>query len=610
MLKNTLSAYLLIPIKLWHRPPPANERFHAISPVNSAIVLRKIPIGAGVLNSKEHQNLNPAQAMAAAHRCESNEQLMGAEHLYRRIIESDPFYHPAYHRLGLLAFRVNKLELAVELMASAIALNSGIAVYHRDRGEICRRLARLDEAAQEARAAVSVDPQDAESHYNLGLALADLEAYADAQRSYRTALALNPGHGPAWNNLGSVLEKQDNSTGAIEAYRKAIALNPNHAEALSNLGSLLSKEGALDEAKSLLIRALDLQPASVASHYQLSSMKRYAADDPHLKTLELLSENAAVLPEKERIQLYFALGKARADIKNYDQAFTAFEQGNRLRKSQLPAGNSKPEQLMTAIIEYFSREMMERRVDTGVDDPAPVFIVGMPRSGTSLVEQILSSHSAVHGAGELKDFHNIASDLFKVTPETSFVECMKNAPSSIFSDLGQQYLDKLHSMANGVQRITDKMPANFFYLGLIKLALPRAKIIHTARDPMDSCLSCYCRLFNDTMDFSYDLETLGQYYVRYHRLMEHWQQVLPAGSIMTVRYEELVCDLEGHTRAMLDYIGLPWEDACLEYYHNQRPVRTASLAQVRQPIYQSSVGGWRHYEKQLQPLLDIVGKYR
>lgn len=548
--------------------------------------------------------------MTAAHRCESNGQLMEAEHLYRRIIETDPLYHPAYHRLGLLAFRVNKLELAAELMASAIALNGGIAVYHRDRGEICRRLARLDEAAKEAMAAVSVDPQDAESHYNLGLALADLEAYADAERSYRTALALNPGHGPAWNNLGSVLEKQDNTTGAIEAYRKAIALNPNHAEALSNLGSTLSKEGALDEARSLLIRSLDLQPASVASHYQLSSMKRYAADDPHLKALELLSENAAVLPEKERIQLYFALGKARADIKNYDRAFTAFEQGNRLRKSQLPAGSDKPEQLATAVIEYFSQEMMGSHTGTGIDDPTPVFIVGMPRSGTSLVEQILSSHSAVHGAGELKDFHNIASDLLKVTPDTSFVECMENAPSSIFSDLGKQYLDRLHSMASGAQRITDKMPANFFYLGLIKLALPRAKIIHTARDPMDSCLSCYCRLFNDTMDFSYDLETLGQYYVRYHRFMQHWQQVLPAGSIMTVRYEELVCDLEGHTRSMLDYIGLPWEDECLEYYHNQRPVRTASLAQVRQPIYQSSVGGWRHYEKQLQPLLDIVGKYR
>jgi tetratricopeptide (TPR) repeat protein len=554
--------------------------------------------------------LNQAESMNAARRYEANLQLMDAEHLYRQIIENDSYYHPAYHALGLLAFRVDKLELAADLIASAIALNDRIAVYHRDRGEICRRLARLDEAVKEARAAVSVDPKDAESHYNLGLALADTEAFADAEISYRTALKLNPQHGSAWNNLGSVLERQENNIDAIECYRKAIALNPNHAEALSNLGSVLSKEGGLDEAKSLLIRSLELQPRAISSHYQLSSMKRYGADDPHYKTLESLAENAVGLPDKERIQLYFTLGKARADNANYDQAFAAFEQGNRLRQSQLPEGNRKAEQQASAVIEYFTRQMLEGQTGMGVDDPAPIFIVGMPRSGTSLVEQILSSHSAAHGAGELKDFHNIVNDLLKVTPDKSFVDCLKSAPLSVLADLGRQYLEKLHSLAPGAQRITDKMPANFFYLGLIKLALPNAKIIHTARDPMDSCLSCYCRYFNDTMDFSYDLTNLGHYYVRYHRLMQHWQQVLPAGSILTVQYEDLVSDLEGHTRAILNYVGLPWEDGCLEYYNNHRPVRTASLAQVRQPIYQSSVGGWRCYEKQLQPLLDIVGEYR
>jgi hypothetical protein len=216
----------------------------------------------------------------------------------------------------------------------------------------------------------------------------------------------------------------------------------------------------------------------------------------------------------------------------------------------------------------------------------------------------------VYGAGELKDFHAIVCDLLKVTPETSFVEGMADLPDTAFVEMGRRYLEKLRDRSRDASRITDKMPANFYYLGLIRLALPGAKIIHTARDPMDSCMSCYSRLFNDTMDFSYDLQSLGEYYVRYHRLMQHWQAVLPAESLLTLRYEELVTDIEGHTRAMLKHIGLPWEDDCLEYYNNQRPVRTASLAQVREPVYQTSVGGWQRYHKQLQPLLDIVGDYR
>jgi tetratricopeptide (TPR) repeat protein len=559
--------------------------------------------------SSTKASMNPAQVMAAAQRCESKQQLMEAEHLYRRIIEVDPLYHPAYHGLGLLALRVNKLELATELMASAIALDARIAVYHRDRGEICRRLGQLEEAVKEARAAVSASPKEAESHYNLGLALAEQGTLDEAEHSYREALVHNPDHGMAWNNLGSLLEEED-AGAAIEAYRNALAINGDHAEALSNLGSILSKEGVIDEAKNLLIRSLDLQPASIASHYQLSSLKQYSADDPHINALESLAVDTARLPEKERIQLYFALGKARADIKNYDQAFAAFEQGNRLRQAQLPPNTDKPERQTAAIIEYFTPTIFQGHSGTGIDDPTPVFIVGMPRSGTSLIEQVLSSHSAVYGAGELKDFHDIVCDLFKVTPERSFVDGMENLLPSTITELGQQYLERLRSKDHGAQRITDKMPANFFYLGLIKLALPKAKFIHTARDPMDSCLSCYCRYFNDTMDFTYDLKTLGQYYLRYHRLMQHWQEVLPADSILTVQYEELVSDLEGHTRAMLNHIGLPWEDACLEYYNNQRPVRTASLAQVRQPIYQTSVAGWKRYDKQLQPLLDIVGEYR
>jgi tetratricopeptide (TPR) repeat protein len=553
---------------------------------------------------------SPQQLLQVARQCTASGRLREAEAAYRRLVARDPDFHPAYHGLGLLAFQVDRLDLAAELLASAITLAPQVAVYHRDRGEICRRLGRRDEAVREGREAARLAPDDPECHYNLGLALVDREDFAAAAASYRRAIALDPRHGRAFNNLGSALERLGDRAAAADAYRAAVAINDRHMEAQNNLGSALSWMGDIEGARACFEKALAIDPRSIVAHYNLSTLKRYREDDAAVAVLESLAPTADRLPLQERTQLLFTLGKMRDDIGRYDAAFAAYAEGNRLKASTLAFNEMGAERQVADIVALFNPALLRRWAGAGNADPTPIFIVGMPRSGTSLTEQILASHSRVHGAGELRDLHRIVAEVAEAGPGAPLSRLVANASSGALTAVGDRYLDCVRALAPAAARITDKMPGNFHYLGLIRLALPNAKVVHVVRDPMDSCLSCYTHLFNDTMEFAYDLGTLGRYYVRYMKLMAHWRAVLPPEFLLEVRYEELVADVEGQTRRMLDHVGLPWEDACLSFHENARPVRTASLAQVRRPIYKTSVAGWKRFERQLAPLLEIVKDYR
>jgi tetratricopeptide (TPR) repeat protein len=550
------------------------------------------------------------QMLRTARKFVADERLADAEAAYRGIIDAAPTCHPAYHGLGLLAFRIDKLEIAADLMASAIALDASIALYHRDRGEICRRLGRFDEAVRNATDAVQIAPNDADSHYNLGLAFAAKENYAAAAQSYRRTVELEPTHGRALNNLGSVLEKLDDKSAAEAAYRAAIAIDERHAEAQNNLGTLLSQTGAIDAARSCLEKALAVDPALVTSHYGLSALKRYRSDDPAVQILESMNERTDKLPLLDRTRLLFTLGKMRDDLEQFDRAFEAFAEGNRLHATTIRFNEVRVHEQAANIIRRCDHALLESNQGHGNPDPTAVFIVGMPRSGTTLTEQILASHRDVFGAGELKTLHDVVGEVAGPSKQAPFPQVMATLPAESLRTVGDRYLESIRKLAPHAVRIVDKMPGNFHYLGLIKLALPNARIIHVMRDPMDTCLSCYTHLFSDAMDFAYDLGTLGRYYVRYMKLMEHWRRVLPEDFVLDVRYEYLVADIESQTRRMLAHIGLPWDDNCLKFYDNARPVRTASLAQVRKPIYSSSVAGWRRFERQLAPLLEIVRDYR
>lgn len=541
-------------------------------------------------------------------------QLASAETCLRKLIELEPSDAKVWHELGLLAFSANNLEAAFINMAQTVKLEPSSLLYHRNLGEIARRAGKLEQAILSGKAACALAANDLDAHYNLGLAYTDSEQFTKAIFHYRKAVKLNPGHGLSWNNLGSALEKRGDQEGALEAYEKAVAINPAHAEAQNNQGAIYCEHGRLDEARASFNAAIDARPSLIEAHYNLSSLKTYGPNDPHLSTLEAIYAQRDRLGNHARIRCDFALGKALDDIGEYDRAFAAYEEGNRIEHALLPYDERKAEEMVDAIINTITPEWIASKLAAKPiaknKGKTPIFIVGMPRSGTSLLEQILASHSSIFGAGELTILNDVIAEVTKNSESQFDAKEIERLSKANIQKIGTDYLRRTWALSPKSQYITDKMPANFFLLGLIYIALPHAKIIHAMRDPMDSCFSCYSRLFNDTMEFAYDQQTLGRYYQRYMRLMEHWHQVLPAGTILDLPYESMVDDVEGQSKRVLDYVGLPWDPSCLEFYKNERLVKTASVAQVRKPIYKSSIARWKHFARHLKPLYELVKQYR
>lgn len=548
------------------------------------------------------------QAMAEAARLQANGQLGEAEALYQKILNALPNYHPAYHALALLAYQVGKLPIAAELTAKAIALDGSIGIYHRNLGEMYRRLGKHNEAIAEGRQAVALAANDMDAHYNLALALNDNGDFAEAIEHYQQALAINPQHGLSWNNLGATQEKFGDKPEAEKSYARAVAINPQHGEAQNNLGALYSEQALLDEACACFEAAIAVQPHFISPHFNLSTLKKYSAGDPHLQAIEALAAKPPALTPDDNIRLQFTLGKAREDTQRYEDAFAAYSAGNQQQHALLPYDEARNCALQKGVQETFSQDFFAQRPYRGADsNKTPIFIVGMPRSGTTLIEQVLDSHGSLYGAGEISDLSDVVHSAMK---DNTFPAAANGLGSDDFRKLAEAYIKQVWALAPEAAYISDKMPANFYYIGMIYLMFPKAKIIHAMRDPMDSCLSCYSRHFKQSMEFSYDLGTLGRYYVRYRQLMEHWHKVLPKGTILDVRYEDMVDDIEAQARRLLDYIGLPWDANCLKFYDNKRRVQTASVAQVRKPIYKTSVARWKNFEKQLAPLLEIVKDYR
>jgi Flp pilus assembly protein TadD len=549
--------------------------------------------------------ITPAQAYQQAQQLFAAGRLGESEHLCNKILQAQPDFHPAYFQLALIAVQVGKLPLAADLIARALKIDSTQFSYHRAIGEIYRRLGNTLLAVSHGETAVRLMPNDYEALFNLGLAYNDSGRFGDAASTYQKVLHLKPHHSEASNNLGSCLERAGDETGAMKAYENAILGNPKNAQAHNNLGALLSARGALDEARQSFKNSIQADPHFVHAHYNLSSLKKYTKDDPHLAALEEIAARADTLPEFDRGRYWFAIGKAREDVGDTDGAFYAYAQGNHIKRRSFYYDPKDNETLTDQIVTKFTTEFFNAHAGHGCLDPTPVFIVGMPRSGSTLIEQILSSHSQVFGAGELKDLDAVIQSA-KPATGPFYVDWLKTLKPQDFQALGQSYINRLRAMDPKTPLITDKMPANFFYIGLIKLILPQAKIIHTMRHPMDSCFSNYARLFNETMHFAYDLEELGRYYNSYDRLMRHWHSVLPQGSILHVRYEDVVADLEAQARRIIAYCDLDWEESCLAFHENKRHVKTASIAQVRQPLYKNSVARWERFAKHLEPLRRVI----
>lgn len=552
------------------------------------------------------KNITPQQALAEAERLFSAQSLPQSEELCWRILKAQPTYHPAYFQLALIAVQVGKSAVAIDLVERALQFAPADSVYHRTLCELYRRVGRLDTALSHGAQAVTLAPKDAESHYNYGLALAENQQYDLAIKHYRKVLQLNPRHIYAFNNLGSACEKSGDIYAAEEAYKNAVRVNPKNAEAYNNLGALFSANGDLENARTCFDKAIEIAPAFVSAHCNISTIKKYKSEDPHIAMLEQLKTYINNVPVEEQIKYWFAYGKACNDTKRYSDSFESYQRGNLLKRSTYKYDESIMQKNIEDIIQRFDSKLLKK--SSYFEDPTPVFIVGMPRSGTTLIEQIISSHSAVYGAGELKDLGEIICAEANLHPESSYIDWLQLASTDDLLKVAQRYVTRLREHDKKAILITDKMPGNFFFVGLIHMVFPKAKIIHCMRNPMDTCLSNYMILFKETLPFAYDLKELGSYYRMYDRLMKHWQSIMPADAMIEVSYEEVVNDLEGQARRIIEYCGLSWEVHCLEFYKNQRLVKTASVSQVRQPLYNSSVERWKPYEAWLSSLKEELYK--
>jgi tetratricopeptide (TPR) repeat protein len=429
-----------------------------------------------------------------------------------------------------------------------------------------------------------------------------LDRPEEALLHYQKALEIRPHFAEGYNNVGTAFHVLNRNEEAIAVYEKAIGMKPDYADAHGNLGIALEAVGRLSEASRSFETAIALAPKRVDLYRQLFISKKADAADPQLASLQELSKDATLTAEQQ-IDLHFALGKTSADLGEYERSFRHLVRGNALKRRQISYDEAATLSRFADIAGGFTRESIRSSQGEGDRSPVPIFIVGMPRSGSTLIEQILASHPLAFGGGELNEFARAVND-----GGIPFGELSPAFSADQLRRLSTRYLLGIRSLAPSAERITDKLPSNFRFAGLIHLALPNARIIHSVRDPRDTCMSCFATLFiGASQPYSYELGELGRYYRAYRQLMDHWRAVLPPSVMLEVNYEDIVGDLEGQVRRILAHCGLPWDDACLAFHRTQRPIRTASAAQVRQPIYRNSVGRWRHYGPLIEPLLDALG---
>jgi tetratricopeptide (TPR) repeat protein len=476
-------------------------------------------------------------------------------------------------------------------------------------GALFRQQGHLSKSADYLQHAVKLRPDLADAQDQFGLTLLDLGKLDEALAACREALRLTPNSATYSTHVAIVLQQLDRSGEAQGLLEQALALDWKDALAHAQYGTGLYEQGRAEEARKHFLKALSIRPDFAQVYFALAGDPGYSltsADNARIE--KLLARDGIPLPD--RINLHFARARILAWAGAYDQAFGQCERGNALKRQllQLQGKTFDSEghaRFIDRLIGVFTPAYFRRVSGFGNASPLPVFIVGMPRSGTTLVEQILASHPAVFGGGELHNMRRFISRLPEALGKAGeYPECLAAMDAKSARRLADDYLRELHKLAKGRERIADKVPMNFHQLGLIATLWPGAQVIHCTRDPRDTCCSCYLQNFHD-VHFACDLGKLARYYREYERLMAHWKPVLPI-PILDVRYEELVEQPEEISHNIVAFCKLPWNDACLRFYETQRTVRSSSNLQVRRPIYKSSVGAWRNYSAHLGPLLEVL----
>ena len=532
------------------------------------------------------------KALGVALQCQEKDAIPELE----RAVALLPQDVEAHSNLGAALRRAGRLDAAMASLRRALQLRPDIAEVWNNLGNIQVELGHATAAIASFHQALELKPAFVKAHNNLGNALRELGNLDAAVASYRRAIDMDPDYVDAHNNLAIALRLQSLPAEAEASCRRALELDPNHAAALETMAELKSDSGDFALAETLYRRVKALDPASAEAWSGIARLRRMTpADAPWLAEALRMVEGG--LPARREVHLRYALGKYYDDVGEYARAFGQYQRANELAKQGRPTHDR--EQVTRAIshLIHCSSPVQSGGASAEANrSERPVFIVGMPRSGTTLAEQILASHSAVAGAGELPFWNTAAARLGGVTSDPGTLE-----------GLAQEYLAVLERVSSGASRVVDKMPGNFLYLGMIHAAFPLARIIHMRRDPRDTCLSIYFQNFGAVHSYANDLGDLAHYYGQYERLMQYWRERLPTQVLLEVPYEGLVKDTEGWSRRMLEFLAVPWEAQCLEFHRTERAVATFSKWQARQKIHTASLARWRRYQPFLGSLLDREG---
>ena len=542
------------------------------------------------------------QATAA----EQRGDLGGASRLYRAVAEAAPGHAPTFQRMGLIALRQGQPEDAEASFRRALAIEPGDAVCLNNLGNVLREQGKLAEALASYEQALDLDAGYVNALYNLAGTLTLLGRHHRAAEVYRELVVREPRDPEAWSALGLALLDSGAEEDAREALRRALELAPGNAEILNALGVVEQYRGNLDEARRLYRASIESDPTYARGYDNLVRSRRMSEEDLALAApLERMAGDSSGDPES-RLIAHFALGKLYEDRGEHDSAFRHYERGNALVRERARFDAAGHGAWVDRIIATFTEAFFRDHSREGSATTRPVFVVGMIRSGTTLVEQILASHSRVHGAGELIAIPDLVSALpGQLGVDSPYPECVRSLDAASIGQVAAGYLQELEALDDRALRVVDKMPTNFLHLGLIATVLPNASIVHCRREPLDVCLSIYFQRFAQGHLYAYDFRDIAAYYADYERLMRHWEEVLPV-KVLSLSYERLLDDPEGESRRLLAYCGLEWEDACLAFHESTRPVRTASSWQVRQPLYKTSRTRWRKFEAHLDALKEAL----
>jgi tetratricopeptide (TPR) repeat protein len=563
-----------------------------------------------------------------------------AESRYKSVLKEETDHPDALHFLGLLMHQRDGSPESMVLMRKSLANGQLNAGYMVNFARVLQAHAQYEESTQFLRKALALSPTFVEAWICLGQSYDSLNMPFKALECFRKAYEIDPSNAESAQNLIRSLRETGNpveaaticehllqenpkawhfthlevtslmeagkTDEALEKMRTALRVDPLSAQLHYCMGNLMANLGNFEMAKEHYAQALAIDPQFYPVYYSLSLIQTLKMDDPIPSQLELKIQQSPPNNPHSAVFAEFSLGEMFDDRGEYDRAFKHFQLGNKIMRGLIRYNSTSQSEYADSLVKYLDENFINRHTKIGSNSEIPVFIIGMIRSGTSLVEQILASHPQVAGAGELI-YLPLSLRKYLQTPSIISGDKIANLPDSSLRDMGEFYLARITAMHPHKLRITDKLPGNFMLLGLIYTLFPMARIIHCRRDPLDTCFSCYTKLFNTGHQYAYDMTEIGEYYRIYNRVVTNYERIIDPARILTIEYEDLVNDLEGTSRKMLKFCGLEWDSVSLEFYKTQRAITTTSMYQVRQPLYTHSIGRWKRYASYLEPLRKGLG---